>query len=468
WFSALFWLLIPLKNVFLARLPFVFISSFAPYLIYLIVHKITKDVRFSIIASMVAATSPWLFHLGRIAMDVTLAFPTVLFAILLLLNRRRILAYILLWLAFFNYQGFRTIIPCIPFIMEWYLQTSNKEWELKKYVRHILFVIILVLSVLLIDSKTTSNRTDQVLFLNMEKFSSYVDTKRNETIFPLFVSKIFDNKLTESMRYGIDTFMQGLSPHTFFFKGDASPINGTGVGGLLYISWLPFLTLGLVSLRNKSIDYRFLACFILWGMIPSLMSLNGHSFAIRGVLMIVGFSSLIALGITEGWTMISKYKHLKKIVVIVFVVVSLVDVSTFAYEYFGRRPITLSEVFNERERAVTEYISTLDSDSPVVVYDTDVSTKNTFMTYAFLKMNDPAEIQSIMQKAKNTYRHENTVFKLCEERIHHPKTAIAIVSNHCLTDAEYDKLKDMKLREIVYRDTPILVAYFIVPPKIDN
>ncbi|MBP6994115.1 hypothetical protein KBB12_02645, partial [Candidatus Woesebacteria bacterium] len=42
WFSALFWLLIPLKNVFLARLPFVFISSFAPYLIYLIVHKITK------------------------------------------------------------------------------------------------------------------------------------------------------------------------------------------------------------------------------------------------------------------------------------------------------------------------------------------------------------------------------------------------------------------------------------------
>lgn len=468
WYSALFWIFFPLKSVFFARLPFVFISSFVPYLLYLIVYKITKKTNFSIIVSLIAALSPWLFHLGRIAMDATLAFPTVLLAILLLLHRKRFLAYVLLWFAFFNYQGFRTIIPCIPFIIESYLQITNKERVLKKYVGHFLFISILLLSVLLIDSKTTSGRTDQVLFLNMERFSSEVDLKRRETIFPLFVSKIFDSKLTESIRYGMDTFTQGLSPQTFFFKGDASPINGTGIGGLFFISSLPFFILGIASLRKSSLAYWFLASFTLWGMIPSLASLNGHSFAIRGALMVVGFSTLIALGMTEGWAMVSKFKHLKKVVVIVFIVASLVDVSTFAYEYFGRRPITLSEVFNERERAVTEFISTLNNRSPVVVYDTDVSTKNTFMTYAFLKMKNPTEIQLAMNNTKLTYQYKNVVFKLCEDRIHHPQNAITIVSNHCLKDAEYDGLKGRKLQEIVYQDTPILVAYFIVPPKIDN
>ena len=97
-----------------------------------------------------------------------------------------------------------------------------------------MFVVLLILSVFLIDAKVTSRRSDQLLFLNMEKFSENVDLKRRETIFPLTISKVFDSKLTESVRYGLDTLTQGLSTQTFFFKGDASPINGTGVGGLLF------------------------------------------------------------------------------------------------------------------------------------------------------------------------------------------------------------------------------------------
>ena len=96
WFSALFWLLIPIKSVLFARVPFVFVSSFIPFLLYLIVYKVTKDSRFSILVSLVAGISPWMFHLGRIAMDVTLAFPTLLIAIIFLLNKKRLLGYLFL------------------------------------------------------------------------------------------------------------------------------------------------------------------------------------------------------------------------------------------------------------------------------------------------------------------------------------------------------------------------------------
>lgn len=463
WFSAVFWILIPIKNVFNARLPFVFVSSFIPYLLYLLVHKVTNDTRFSILVSLVAGISPWIFHVGRIAMDVTLAFPTMLLAIVLLLSRRRSIAYGLLALSFYNYQGFRTIILFIPFIIEWYLQTSAQKSELKGYAVHLMFVVLLILSVFLIDAKVTSRRSDQLLFLNMEKFSENVDLKRRETIFPLTISKVFDSKLTESVRYGLDTLTQGLSTQTFFFKGDASPINGTGVGGLLFISTLPFFLFGLISLREKDLPYRFLASFVVWGMIPSLASLNGHSYAIRGVLMIIGFSTLISLGLLESWLILRKHHILRKLFLIVMVALFTIDISTFTYEYFGRRPITLSEVFNERERAVSEYIDTLPKGTPVVVYDTDISTKNTFMTYAFLRVDDPAQIQRPMRNTTFTYQIRNVTFKLCESRVNHPPDAITIVSNHCLNDAEYTKLRDMKLKEIVYRDTPILVAYFVIP-----
>ena len=297
----------------------------------------------------------------------------------------------------------------------------------------------------------------------MERFSADVDLKRRETIFPLSISKIFDSKLTESVRYGLDTFTQGLSTQTFFYKGDASPINGTGIGSLLFISTLPFLIFGIMSLRKRGNPYIFLTSFMLWGMIPSLASLNGHSYAIRGVLMIVGFSTLIALGIGETWAIVTKYPTLKRIFLVIAIMIFVADVSTFVYEYLGRRPITLSEVFNERERAVSEYIASQNTNTPIVVYDTDISTKNTFMTYAFLKLNKPTKIQTAMKEGTFVYRYENSTFRRCEDRIDHPQDAIAIVSNHCLEDVEYKKLKNMKLKEITYRDTPILVAYFIIP-----
>ena len=465
WFSALFWLILPVKSVFFARLPFMFVSSFIPLLMYLIAHKVTKNTRFSILVSLVAGMSPWIFHLGRIAMDVTLAFPTLLLAILLLLNKKRLLGFFLLFLAFYNYQGFRTVIPFIPFIVEWFMQRVEKRRYFKICLIHAGLVVLLFFSIFVIETRNVSRRYDQVLFLNMERFSADVDLKRRETIFPLAVSKVFDSKLTESVRYGLDTITQGLSTHTFFFKGDASPINGTGIGGLLFISTLPFLIFGIMTLRKKEIGYSFLASFILWGMIPSLASLNGHSFAIRGVLMIVGFSTLIALGIVETWAIVRKYKTLKRMFLVIAILICVADVSTFAYEYFGRRPITLSEVFNERERAVSEYIATLDQDSPLVIYDTDISTKNTFMTYAFLKITDTNKIQSIMKKDKYVYKYENVIFKRCETRKDHPQNAIAIVSNHCANDVEYKKLKDSKLKEITYNDTPILVAYFVIPAE---
>jgi len=198
-------------------------------------------------------------------------------------------------------------------------------------------------------------------------------------------------------------------------------------------------------------------------MIPSIASLNGHSFAIRGVLMVIGFSTLIALGIVEAWAIVKKYKTQKRMFLVIAILICVADISTFAYEYFGRRPITLSEVYNERERAIADYIPSLDIKLPIVVYDTDISTKNTFMTYAFLKITDTNKIQSIMKKDKYVYQYENVIFKRCETHKDHPQNAIAIVSNHCLNDVEYKELKDRKLKELVYKDTPILVAYFVIP-----
>ena len=88
YFSALSWLFFPIRTIFFARLPFVFISSFILLLTYEIILTLTKNKKNSIITALIFCFSPWIYHLTRLAMDINLAFVLLLAGMLLYFKKK--------------------------------------------------------------------------------------------------------------------------------------------------------------------------------------------------------------------------------------------------------------------------------------------------------------------------------------------------------------------------------------------
>ena len=138
YYSAAWWLLTSEKTVFATRFPYVFFSSFLVYLVYKLIFIITKQKKLAYMTTIVFCFSPWIFHVTRLAMDVTIALPTLIIAIILQLKNNRKLSYIFYILTFFNYQGFRILIP---FLILFFTVFNNQKKELlKTTITNILFI----------------------------------------------------------------------------------------------------------------------------------------------------------------------------------------------------------------------------------------------------------------------------------------------------------------------------------------
>ncbi|GEM_PF-3420826 len=466
WFSALGWLIIPTTSVFWARVPFVFFSSLLPILVYMLGKTITRSNSFALAFMFFATINPWMYHLTRYGMDITIALTIVLLAILLHLRQFRLLAYALYVLTSFNYQGFRIAIPFLLMSVEYYLwHSSSKDFKqlMRQFLVHGVFLLFIGLLIVLIDKNISLSRSNQVVFLNQEKFAGIVDEKRRLTTAPLFLSSLFDNKLTESFRYALEGVVNGFNIDLFFFEGDQSATNGTGVSGLLFVTTLPLLLYGVYTLRKHSCSYLFLASFLIWGMTPAVASLNGHSYGIRGSLMIIGYATLITIGYLEIMSKVQNRVLLKRIVLTSFAIALTVDFMTFGYQYYFRRPILLGEMYNQRELTLVKSLQSVGDDKKIVVYDNEP--KNLLMSYLFVSQDSMRSVQQQMRLTKNKeYFAGNVVFRDCDVNWESkPVDAVIYMSNRCLVSDEFHQMESRKLPSLHYTDTP-LTAFFIIDP----
>jgi len=92
--TALWWLFVPVKSVFLARLFFVLLSTTVPFLIYEIINFVKKDEKIALITATIFCFSPGIFYLSRLALEIGVAFPLLLAGILCYLKEKKISSFI--------------------------------------------------------------------------------------------------------------------------------------------------------------------------------------------------------------------------------------------------------------------------------------------------------------------------------------------------------------------------------------
>lgn len=456
--TALWWLLVPMKSVFLARLFFVLLSTTIPFLVFEIINHIRKDEKLATVTAAIFCLSPGVFYLTRLALEIGIAFPLLLAGILAALKKKRLLSYLFFFLSFFSYHGFRPLIPVLLVYLELFSPHHLPKKEMvRNVVGIIIFSIVLLVSSVKIDGNLMKSRSSDLIFFNFTQLIHQVDYRRNTSIAPKAIAALFDNKMTALGMYIKDNFFGGISYEYLFKTGDPSSLYATTFTGQFFLITIVLFILGLVQLGKKGTKADLLILGLIFvGLIPSLTNVSYPSYSIRAMLSSVGYAYLFALGYM---LLTSFYKDgkplLKTAVVLVMGVSLLLELTYFGYNFYFRRVRTMSQMYFETERMLPNYLNS--TNKPYTVYTS--SPRDMFFGYIFFNNGVNArEIQNIVKKGE-PYMFGNYTFEKCTQSM--PKTEV-IISDICLDEAQYAKMSESQVRKMGYTDYSFRNAFFIV------
>ena len=382
--TALWWLVMPFKSVFTARLFFVLISTTIPFLIYEIVNCIKKEERIAYFTSILFCFSPGVFYLTRLTLEIGIAFPLLLAGILFFLKKRKIISIVFFFLSFFSYQGFRPLIPVLLLYLEFY-HVLTGSYNKRKFVKNALYLIVFGITLLVVSIKIDGNlmksRKNDLIFFNFTQLANQIDYRRNTSSALPLIAGIFDNKLTELGMYIKDNFFGGIGFEYLFRNGDPSSLYATTFSGQFFLTYLVFLFLGFAYLGKRGNKYDiYILGFIILGLIPSLTNISYPSYSIRAILSSVGYAYLFGFGICMLKDTIVKWPRSTRILVVSVFCFSLgIELLYLGYNFYFRRFTTMSQMYFETERSLPVYLS--NTDKPYSIYVS--SARDMFFGYLF-------------------------------------------------------------------------------------
>ncbi len=465
YYSALWWLLIPFKSVFFARLPYVLLSLSLLFLVYEVIFAMTKDRKISLLTSLIFSFSPGVFHLTRLSLEIGLAMPLLLLAMLLYLKQKKLLAYVFFILTFFSYNGFRPVIPFVLIYLELYslfVKKKPKEFFIESGKHILFFVILFIFSFTFVDGHMTASRQKDLVFFNYDKVDPLVVFRRNTAIGPLILKQIFNNKITSTLYYQLEVLVRGQDLRYLFLKGDDAAIYATTFTGQFFLIAMVFYYLGFLFLGKKW-DWKY---FFVLGIIPvalvsSLINIDYVSVAIRSMPASIGYAFIIACGLSLEWTLVSKLKKPLRLGLLGLLgVLFLIELAYFGYNYYFRRPVTMSESFFESEKQLGQYL--LEHKNNYLIYDD--SPRNIYETYLFLKPSvDMFAAQKDFAKGE-PYSFDGFLLKKCpsspKELTFKPKT---IIADSCTDIPLYESLNNNdKMKKIYFKDFSLRTAFFVI------
>ncbi len=462
YYSALWWIFMPFKSIFFARLPFVVSSLALIFLTYEIILQITKNKRLSLVTSIIFCFSPGVFHLVRLSLEIGFATPVLFTGILLYLKEKRWWAFGLFLISYFTYNGFRPIIPFLLVYLEFFLYLKDKN--LKQFFKYslvgaVFFIITFAASATFIDGRMMASRKEDLVFVGYNEITPKVDLRREASIGPEIAKKIFNNKITATVYYMIEVFIKGQDISYLFLKGDYAAIYATTFTGQFFLIGLLFYYLGFFYLGKKwERNYFYVLGFIPVALVSSVINIDYISIAIRSILSSVSYAFIVAGGVVLGLEIIRKLRFYWKALIICSVALFFsVELTYFVYNYYFRRPRTMSESYFENERQIANYL--INTKKKYIIYDD--SPRNIYATYIFLK-RDSDIIEAQKQFIKGApYTLNGSVIYECPKQLQIKRGMI--IAESCLNLEEYQKINDNpKIERIPYQDFSRRNAYFII------
>ena len=466
YFSALGWIIFPIKNIFFARLPFLLAGSLNLFFIYEIIQFLTKNKKLSLITAALFGFSPGMYHLGMLALEINLAMPLLLAGILFYVKKRKFLGWVLFARSFFTYNGFRPLIPFLLIYLEFFEFIHKGSWKSfikNSFLQGILFIAFFAITFFFIDGEIMTSRSTDLVFLSYGKISPEVDFLRNTSIAPPDLKSLMNNKVTETLTYMVDVFYEGISLQYLFFRGDRAAIYTSTFAGQFFSIFVFFYFLGFVRLGARlRKNYFYILGLIPVAMVPSVVNIDYISVAIRSLLASVSYAFVIALGVLMFVELLKRAKKEYRMIAYGIVLLLLtVEVLYFSYNYVLRRPVTMFESYFEHEKQVAQYI--IDSDQHVTLYDD--SPKNIITAYHILNPDvDIQALQAVLLHSEDVYETDAFTMRFCPQSGDKDQMYVqdTVIAESCLDPEEYDVLEaDQRHGRIDFKDFSLNSAFFI-------
>ncbi|MEK7570670.1 MAG: hypothetical protein AAB553_00210 [Patescibacteria group bacterium] len=405
------WMIFPLSHE-TVRIPYVIltciISGLVGYFAYLLFKK--KSVAY--LAAILFLINPWAYFLSHFAVETSFALFFYLLGIILLLRvhgYKLLFAFLAFVLGFFSYHGAKLLfLPIILICLVYRMQQKKEEKaplhdEITFAIAMVLFLCIYALENLLISSSIITGRADDIIFLNSELLTKYVNEFRTQSILSPF-SSLFINKGTESLRLMAQNYFVVISPLHLFITGDPRAVLSYHYHGLFYWYECVFIVFAIFSLARKNrITFFSLLALILIVPLPSAVSAQSEAIITRSFMLLPLLIVLCAYGMFVFYKLMPKAVYKKAFAVILIGIMSF-GYFNFLYFYFFRLPILGQENFYTSQRALAKYVSFETAQGfPVIVIDD--SPREVYLETIFY--SDPQKKTSLLTKQKEEFLKGN-------------------------------------------------------------
>jgi len=406
-----------------ARVPYVILSILIAFEIGIIVHLFTKNKRVSLISFLVALINPWLYLYSRSPTEAPFSLLFALLGIILLFKNSKSFYYSLIFfsLSFFSYQAAKPVIPLLVFGLVFIHRKFLSNKKAKDYLTYPLIFTGVIISYLILSSlisgSTLSYRKNELIFLNLNKYSDTVNEQRRASL-DFNYKSLFFNKYIELTKDTLKRYVGALSPSYLFFTGDQYVTFEEY--GFFYIFDLPFIFLGFVGLlklkekRERQLVYILLLLLII-SPISSSLSLIGNQYIFRSFLLPPILIILIAFGVE----LFLKYFNQSKIIILI---ISLCYTYFFLYFlaiFFFRYSIKQQENHSLGERIVADYLIRATKDNEFVYVSADYPYA-AFYEYVFFS-NYLDKVRVLPDVNASEFKTDQIIFSgkcLNEEGIH--------------------------------------------------
>lgn len=358
------------------RIPAAIFGALTVLVFCLIINLLLKSEVWSIIGGLLLSISPWLFHFSRAGFAVTnMLFLTLLgiyFWIKFIKNNQTknlFLSFISFALLTYSYSTAKLhlVFIFLTLYLIWF-KTINKI-SIKNKLIAILLVILICLPIVSDTLKGRAGyRFSYISIFSDPTISKTVDNYRQEDsamvygqqigLKPMFVSKIYHNKIVQISQKFINNYFSSFSTDFLFLKGDGNLRQGIQTVGNLLLPDLFLIILGISCVffaksANKKFYLFFLINLILTPISFALTRDSNFPHATRLILMLPFLIFFSLLGLKQIFEF-SKSKLLISFILFLY----LICFSSFIHQYYFHYPnISARDWHYGMKQAVTKAIT---------------------------------------------------------------------------------------------------------------
>lgn len=355
--------ILPIKifglNEFSTRFPGALLGSLTVLASFLLSFSIFRNKKIGLLSAFLVAVSPWHIVFSRSSEEtlVSLFFVVLGFALVFLsLENKKlkllILGVIMLAVSFFMYFTPRVFVPLMflaVLIFLFGLWYKQKDIKYRNFLFCSFFFLVAIVTFLIFGIKGSSNRFNQVsIFGSMNTKLVMEEQIREDGVMStnVKIAQFFHNKLINYSLSFISNYIEYYSGSFLFVKGGL-PIWFRVEGmGLIYLTELPFLLIGVVVLAvSKKKINKIPLLWILIAPITVAITVDDVPNIRRSLLMFLMIEIISAFGFL--YILQNRKKLLKIVAVSFFGILFACNFLYFLHQYFVHGPIHRNWYRNE-------------------------------------------------------------------------------------------------------------------------